>query len=76
MHHSNNNHFIPINQIKNHIRPNIEMPNLNTIRRKLFVPNSYIRIFPQLINLIKNSSKRFLCSYLSKVINNILHICS
>ena len=35
-----------------------------------------IRIFPQLINLIKNSSKRFLCSYLSKVINNILHICS
>ena len=31
MHHSNNNHFIPINQIKNHIRSNIEMPNLNTI---------------------------------------------
>ena len=31
MHHSNNNHFIPINQIKNHIRPNIKMPNLNTI---------------------------------------------
>ena len=31
MHHSNNNHFIPINQIKNHIWTNIEMSNLNTI---------------------------------------------
>ena|GEM_PF-2336472 len=31
MHHCNNNHFISINQIKNHIRTNIEMPNLNAI---------------------------------------------
>ena len=32
MHHCNNNHFTSITQIKNHIRTNIEMPNLNFSR--------------------------------------------